>query len=212
MIWVVPPGLSHVIHWNRRATLLHIYLSDSFFRDTFQDAISDVSSKLLPSLLVRDPFLVEVAKELRRELQNGSPSELFTKSIATITATHLVSTYSSKANSIGVYRGGLGPTRENRVRQYIQEHLDSQLSLEDLAHVAEISPNYFISLFRQSVGMTPHRFVIQQRIERARQLIAQSKLPLIEIAQRCGFQDQSQFTTAFRRQVGVTPGQYKRQL
>jgi AraC family transcriptional regulator len=212
MVWIIPPGTLHSINWNRRATLVHIYLSDVFFRDVFQDAADGISSRLSPSLLVRDPFLVELSKWLHRELEIGSANELFTKSVATLTATHLVRTYSSKPNTVTVYRGGLGPRREKRVRQYIQDHLDTQLALDDLASVAEVSPNYFISLFRQSVGMTPHRFVIQQRVERAQKLIAQTKLALIEIAHRCGFQDQSQFTTAFRRHVGVTPGQYKRQL
>jgi AraC family transcriptional regulator len=73
-----------------------------------------------------------------------------------------------------------------------------------------MSPNYLISLFRQSTGVTPHKYVVQQRLERARTLLAESELMLLEVAQRCGFQDQSQFTTTFRRYFGVTPGQYKR--
>jgi AraC family transcriptional regulator len=212
MVWILPPGVPHAIHWHRRATLIHIYLNDQFFDSMLQEFPGNVASELAPSLLVRDPFLVEVAKELHRELQFGPTNELFTKSVATLTATHLVRTYSNKPNSVPYYRGGLGPTRERRVRQYIQEHLDAQLSLDELARVADISPNYFISLFHQSTGMTPHKFVLQQRVEYAKELLAQPRLALIEIAHRCGFPDQSQFTTTFRRLLGLTPGQYKRQL
>jgi AraC family transcriptional regulator len=212
MVWVVPPGLQHAIHWNRRATLVHLYLNDQFFDTAIEDVPNKVSSRLSPSLLVRDPFLVQIAKELYRELQFGPVSELFAKSVATLTATHLIRTYSSEPNCIPVYRGGLGPARERRVRQYIQENLSTPLSLDELAKVADISPNYFISLFHQSTGMTPHKYVLQQRVEYAKELLTHSKLALIEIAYRCGFPDQSQFTTTFRKHLGVTPGQYKRQL
>jgi len=158
-----------------------------------QDAPDNTSSTLVPSILVRDQFLVEIARELYRELQTNAVNELFTQSIATLTATHLVRSYSSKRGSMPVYRGGLGPYREKKVRAYIRERLNQQL-------------------FRQSIGMTPHKFVVQQRLEHARTLLEKSKLTLLEIARQCGFQDQSQFTTTFRRYVGVTPGQYKRQI
>jgi AraC family transcriptional regulator len=212
MVWVVPPGVEHTIHWNRRAPLLHIYLNDQFFDSMLENVPNKISTKLAPSLLVRDPFLVEMGKELYRELQFGPINELFTKSVATLTANHLVRTYSDKPNSVTLYRGGLGPSRERKVRKYIQENLDKHLSLDDLAKIAVISPNYFISLFQQSTGMTPHKYVLQQRVEYAKELLAYSKLSLIEIAHKCGFPDQSQFTTTFRRHLGVTPGQYRRQL
>jgi AraC family transcriptional regulator len=212
MVWVVPPGVSHSVSFNRRASLIHLYLSDHFFERVTQNEVIDVSSKLAPSLLVRDPFLVELAKDLSEELRFGPLSELVSQSIAVIAVSHLIRRYSSKPNALPIYRGGLGPAREKRVRQYIQEHLDTPLSLEELARIAEISPNHFASLFRQSVGTTPHKYVVRQRVERARHLLEHSRLPLIDIAMRCGFQDQSQFTTTFRRYLGTTPGRYKRDL
>ena len=106
----------------------------------------------------------------------------------------------------------MGPSRERRVLSYITEHLDEAITLEDLAKVAEISPNYLIALFRQSFGMTPHKYVVLQRVENARKLLEHGDLTLMEIAQRCGFQDQSQFTTVFRRYAGITPGQLRRSL
>jgi AraC family transcriptional regulator len=212
MVSVVPPGVQHTIHWNRRAPLLHIYLKDQFFDSMLENVPNKISTTLAPSFLVRDPFLVEVGKELYRELQCGPINELFTKSVATLTATHLLRSYSCKPSSVTVYRGGLGPSRERKVRKYIQDNLDQPLSLDDLAKVALLSPNYFIPMFQQSIGMTPHKYVLQQRIEYAKELLTYFKLSLIEVAHKCGIPDQSQFTTTFRRQTGVTPGQYKRQL
>jgi AraC family transcriptional regulator len=164
MVSVVPPGVQHTIHWNRRAPLLHLYLNDQFF-DSMENVPNQISTKLAPSLLVRDPFLVEMGKELYRELQFGQINELFTKSVATLTATHLIRAYSCKPSSAIIYRGGLGPSRERKVLKYIQDNLDHPLSLDDLAKVALLSPSYFIPLFQQSTGMTPHKYVLHQRVE-----------------------------------------------
>jgi AraC family transcriptional regulator len=206
------PAYVRAIHWNRRAPLLHIYLKDQFFDSMLENVPNKISTKLVPSFLVRDPFLVEMGKELYRELQFGPINELFAKSVATLTATHLSRAYRCKHSSVSSYRCGLGPSRERKICKYIQDHLDQPISLDDLAKVALLSPNYFISMFQQSTGMTPHKYVLQQRIEYAKELLTNSKLSLIEIAHKCGFPDQSQFTTTFRRHMGVTPGRYKRQL
>jgi AraC family transcriptional regulator len=89
MVSVVPPGVQHTIHWSRRAPLLHIYLNDQFFDSMLENVPNKISTKLAPSLLVRDPFLLEMGKELYRELLFGPINQLFAKSVATLTATHL---------------------------------------------------------------------------------------------------------------------------
>ncbi|ADW71196.1 helix-turn-helix domain-containing protein [Granulicella tundricola] len=212
MAWIVPPNIPHVIHFDRPATLIHLYLTESFFHKMVENAPESVELSLVPSILVRDNFLVELAHSLHRESQYGKLSPLFTDSIATLTATHLVRSYSNTTRSVPAFRGGMGPSRERRVLSYIAEHLNESITLEELARVAEISPNYLIALFRQSMGMTPHKYVVQTRVEHARTLLKQRDLPLLEIAHRCGFQDQSQFTTVFRRYSGLTPGQFRRSL
>jgi AraC family transcriptional regulator len=125
MVSVIPPGVQHNIHWKRRAQLLIIYLNDQFFDSVLENVPNKISTKLAPSLLVRDPFLVEMGKELGRELQFGPINELFTKSVATLTATHLIRAYSCKPSSGTGYRGGSGPSREITVCKYIQDNLDA---------------------------------------------------------------------------------------
>jgi len=210
--WIVPPGVQHVIHFDHRAPLIHLYLNNSFFNSMVEHSPDDAQRLLIPSLLVRDPFLVEVSKSLYTEMQTGTASELFCQSVATLIGTHLIRRYSQNNAGMPVYRGGLGPAREKKVRAYILENLHTSLSLDAMARIVEMSPNYFLSLFRQATGMTPHKYVVHLRLERARKLLEQPELTLMQIAQSCGFQDQSQFTTTFRRFAGVTPGQYRRQL
>ncbi|RZU39106.1 AraC family transcriptional regulator [Edaphobacter modestus] len=212
IVWIVPPGIPHVIHFDRPATLIHLYLNEVFFQNMVEEAPARVQVSLIPSLLVRDPLLIELAKTLHRESLDGHLSTMFTQSVAALTATHLVRSYSNRIPATASIRGGMGPSRERRVLAYIEQHLDESITLEELARVAEISPNYLIALFRQSMGMTPHKYMVQMRIERAYTLLKQKEFTLLEIAQRCGFQDQSQFTTVFRRYVGVTPGHFRRSL
>ena len=212
MCWIVPPGVQHVIHFDHRAPLIHLYLNGAFFRSMVEDSPDDAQRLLIPSLLVRDPFLVELAKSLYQEMKCGMANELFCQSIATLTGTHLMRRYTQHGASLHVYRGGLGPARQKKIRTYILENLSAPLPLDEMARAVGMSPNYFLSLFRQATGRTPHRYVLQMRIERARELLEQGERSLLEIAQQCGFQDQSQFTTTFRRFCGVTPGQYRRQL
>lgn len=212
MVWIVPPGIPHVIHFNRPATLIHLYLNEVFFQNMVEEAPARVQVSLIPSLLVRDSLLVELAKTLHRESLDGHLSTMFTQSVAALTATHLVRSYSNRIPAAASIRGGMGPSRERRVLAYIEQHLDESITLEELARVAEVSPNYLIALFRQSMGMPPHKYMVQMRIERAYALLKQKEFTLLEVAQRCGFHDQSQFTTVFRRYAGITPGHFRRSL
>src|SRR5262249_40148940 len=96
------------------------------------------------------------------------------------------------------------------VVEYIEEHLDAGPTLEQLAAVARLSPNYFVSQFKRATGLPPHQYVIARRVERAKQLLqTDSDFSLAEVAAHAGFCDQSQFSHHFKRLVGVTPGQFR---
>jgi AraC family transcriptional regulator len=96
-----------------------------------------------------------------------------------------------------------------RVSDYVEAHLDEDLSLTALADIACLSPYHFSRSFKQAAGVGPQRYVIQRRIERAKRLLRQTHQPLALIAQETGFADQSHLTRTFRREVGVTPSGYR---
>jgi len=106
-------------------------------------------------------------------------------------------------------RGGLPPRALRRVREYITAHLERNISVEALAAIVGLSMFHFARAFKQSEGVTPHRFLLQCRVRRAQELLAGTDLPLSEIALAAGFSDQSHCARRFREFVGITPSRYR---
>ena len=106
-------------------------------------------------------------------------------------------------------RGGLPPRALRRVRDYVEAHLEENVSIQALADTAGLSMYHFARAFKQSEGMTPHGYLVQRRVERVQKLLAGTDLPLSEIALASGFSDQSHCARRFREHVGVTPSDYR---
>ena len=106
--------------------------------------------------------------------------------------------------------GGLSAGALRRVGEYVQVHLNESIDLSMLAAVAGLSMHHFAREFKQSTGVTPHHYLIQKRIERAQQMLAQSDLPLAEIAYAVGFSDQGHLARHFRALLGTTPREFRR--
>jgi transcriptional regulator of acetoin/glycerol metabolism/AraC-like DNA-binding protein len=107
-------------------------------------------------------------------------------------------------------RGGLAPGALRRVTEYIDSHLSEDVALETLAAHAGLSTYHFARAFKQSVGMPPHRYLLQQRVKRAAELLKQSEQPLTAIAQSLGFADQSHFSRSFHWLMGMAPSEFRR--
>ena len=104
---------------------------------------------------------------------------------------------------------GLTHTRLQQVLDYIQTHLDRDLSLAELAEVINISPTYFASLFKQAIEVSPHQYVVQQRVERAKLMLSKTDLAIADIALQVGFSSQSHLNQQFKRLTGMTPKQVR---
>ncbi|MDX5372832.1 MAG: AraC family transcriptional regulator [Pseudomonadaceae bacterium] len=92
-----------------------------------------------------------------------------------------------------------------RLDAYIAEHLSRRIRVLELAQVACLSPSHFHAQFKDSVGLTPHQYLLKTRLDHAARLLRESPLPLVRIAEECGFSSQSALTTAMRRYMGLTP-------
>jgi AraC family transcriptional regulator len=108
-------------------------------------------------------------------------------------------------------RGGLAPWQMMRVVRYIDANLEHSTSNDRLAGEARLSRSYFSKAFRVSFGQSPHHYVIERRVERAKQLMQTTTDPLSQIAHACGFADQAHLARVFRRVVGQAPNLWRRE-
>jgi len=109
----------------------------------------------------------------------------------------------------GQVQAGLPPSKLQKILDYIQTHLNQELSLSRLSNEIGITPYYFARLFKQSTGTSVHQYVIQQRVERAKQLLHQSELSIAEVSIACGFANPSHLAMHFKRIVGVSPKKFR---
>ena len=101
--------------------------------------------------------------------------------------------------------GGLSGHILRRVQEFINENLEEDMGLAEIAAVAGLSQFHFARSFRKTTGMTPQQYLMQQRIERAKELLSRADLPIVEVSLRTGFKNQSHFTTLFRKMTKLTP-------
>jgi AraC-like DNA-binding protein len=107
------------------------------------------------------------------------------------------------------FHGGLPRYKLRRAVEFVDANLDRVIHLKDMARVADVSLFHFHRQFKKTTGLTPHQFIIHRRIEQAKVLLAKSNLPIIDVAVRVGFVDQSHFTTTFRKLTSMTPRIYR---
>ncbi|MEG9438394.1 helix-turn-helix transcriptional regulator [Edaphobacter sp. HDX4] len=158
----------------------------------------------------KDPRLEYLLKVLHDELQQGAPAgRLFGEQVGNAVAMLLAKQYSVVRPY--VYRGGgrIPTSRIRKVFDYIEAHLHQDIHLSDLASTAAMSPYYFARLFKTSIGVTPHQYVIQRRIDRAKEMLRNSQMSIFEIGVRVGYADPKHFRTLFRREVGVAPNAFR---
>ena len=127
-------------------------------------------------------------------------------------ALRLCRTHAQTNRASAPERGKLTPAQRLRVEEFIAAHLDADILLAGLAEAAGFSKPHFVRLFRNTVGASPHQYVLQRRVEEARRLVQGSHLTLAEIASTTGFASQSHLHRVFLRAYGVTPGEARRQF
>lgn len=166
-----------------------------------------------PRVPAKDPFLTAALGVLRDEMRAGYPGgRRYGETIATAIAAHLVRHYASpRPRSVPLAGARLSRHQLHETLEYIQEHLAEEIPLRKLAALAGLSPYHFCRVFKHTTGLSPHRYLIQQRVERARQLLLSGSLRIAEVAARVGFCDQSHLTAHFRRHYGVTPRSFRSQ-
>jgi AraC family transcriptional regulator len=112
-------------------------------------------------------------------------------------------------NILGEYEDGLSKIKLSQAIDYINANLSRNLTLTEISAELDLSQYYFCRVFKRSIGMTPHQYLIQQRVEKSKQLLKQPEQKIIEIATQCGFANPSHFARCFRQRMGISPQQFR---
>jgi AraC family transcriptional regulator len=161
-----------------------------------------------PRLFFEDRDLWETALKLKTQIDKPQPN-IYAEALGVVLAHELIRL---NATSIEAPHGGLAGWQQKRLVEYIDAHLDEEISLKDFANIANLSPYHFARAFKRSFGEPPHHYLKGRRIERAKTLLENPARSVTEIALAVGFADPVSFTAAFHRLVGTTPTKYRRGL
>jgi AraC family transcriptional regulator len=199
--------------WKNNMEVLHIYLDPGLVQRVanaiFDQDIADVH--LRDVLKVRDDVLTGMGHMLIREASSElAGTRLYAESIGHQICIHLLRNYAGLKLAGPSPSGKISHRRISRMQDFIEEHLGEDLTLVSLADVAGVSACHFGRLFRNSVGVAPHQYLLQRRLDRARHLLQNSRCSIAEIASLTGFSDQSHMTRHFKRRFGVTPQHCRR--
>lgn len=208
----IPAQCSSEWLWEESVELLEIYLPPSLLEQTAIASGDKVPQQieLIDRFAIRDPFLEQLAFVLGTELEsNAANNRLYLESLQTVLVTHLLRNHCSVSITTPSLSGKLSKGKLKLVIDYIQDHLNLNISLIELSELVQLSPHHFRKLFQQSMGISPHKYLLQCRIEKAKQLLADEQLTIAEVGQIVGFFDQSHFTNTFRRYTNYTPRQYR---
>lgn len=217
---ILRPGasLSYEVRWQclspTPTQTLHLHLSRTLFSRTAEEVADCDPSRLSLSGRVgfQDTLLAQIGLALWRELAApSSVGKLYAQTAAQMLSVHLLRHYASTARTIKEPTNRLTQRQVKQVTEFIVAHLTQDLSLETLAQQAGFSAYHFARLFRQTMGESPHQFVLRQRIEKAQRLLKDTNAPLARIALDSGFANQSHFTRIFKHRLGLTPRAYRQE-
>jgi AraC family transcriptional regulator len=214
-IAIIPAGLASHWRWHnsRPQETLQLYLHPRFVQQTAEKCqLNHGQQAIEPQVGVRDEQLGYLAISLLSELKEENVlGRLYADSVASVIAVQLVRRYSC-LKEVRISKGGMAPQKLRRAIEYISDQLEQEgeIALALVAEEVGMSYYHFSRAFKQSMGLSPINYITRERMERAKRLLAETELPIAEIALRAGFSSQSHFTTSFRRLAGVTPSAFRR--
>jgi AraC family transcriptional regulator len=166
--------------------------------------------ELIGTPKTRDSQIQAIATLFLNEIQTGGLGGLiYAESLANLFLIHLLRHYCTFEPKLKQYQGGLPAYKLRQAIDYIQAHLDDKLTLEAIAQELNMSVYHFCDLFKQSVGIAPYKYVLQQRVERAKLLLKDEERAIVDIALECGFANQTHLNKHFRSFTGITPKTYR---
>lgn len=212
-IAIVPAAIQHQVNWDRESPFSLIFLEPSYLTQVARDLLPSDRLQLVPRYAMHDPLIDQIGRLLVAELDaNSIGSRMFVDSLKIALSIHLLRHYSDLQQPLREDTGGLPQRKLQQAIAYINERLTEDLTIAAIAEELEMSQYYFSRLFKRSMGVSPYQYVMQQRIERAAYLLRTTSLSVAAIATQVGFLNQNQLTIQFRKFIGTTPSNYRKQI
>ena len=210
--FIVPPETFYRGRWDSSIDFIVLCLEPTLVKRIAYESVALERVEIVPIFPKSDPFILQIGLALKKVLEtNHLGSSLYAETMANALSAHLLQYYSTSKFTLREYTDGLPKYKLTQVIEYINEYLEQNLSIAELAQMVQMSPHYFGRLFKQSMGITPYKYILQCRIERSQVLLREKKLTIAEIAPAVGFANQSHLNYHFKRLVKVTPKQFRNQ-
>jgi AraC family transcriptional regulator len=210
----LPANLTHQFRANSTAQAIewvYCHLEPTYVAHVAHESVNPDCVELLLQQKKVDVLIQQIGLALKASLEAGEVgSRFYADSMATALSAHLLRYYSTRKHDFQVYEDGLPKLKLSQTIEYIQAHLSEDISLNDIANELGMSQYYFCHLFKRSTGISPHQFLIRQRVEQAKRLLRQSERTVTAIALDCGFANQSHFARYFRQCTGMNPSEFRR--
>ncbi len=208
-IAIIPAGIAHRCNWDTTAEFAILAIEPKLLRQVGRDLVDSDRISLIPQYMNEQDELIQgIFSTLKDELKFGKiGSNLLIDSLKTTLAIHLLRKYCSTKLKLSSYKDGLSKLKLKEITEYINANFHCNLKVIELAAIAQISPYHFIRLFKNSLGKTPHQYILQRRIERGKYLLQHTQLSTEEIAASLGFCDRSHFAKYLKCFTGMTPKQ-----
>lgn len=187
-------------------------------REVLDEVARDAGARTIDTLVpsadagVPDPVVTRLGMCLLPAIERRGPfNRLFVDHVAWALCAHFAHSYGQMRIQAETRLGGLAPWQKRRATELMNAHLDGDVSVAQIASECGLSRGHFGRAFKQSTGLPPHRWLLERRVDKAKDLLRIGRLPIVEIALACGFAEQSHFTRVFTRTVGESPGAWRRQ-
>jgi len=209
-ISILPAHLPIKAKWSQASEFTHCYLEPNFFTNVAYESVHSEQVEVSLTIKKYDPLIQQIVLELKAALETDAKnSRLYAESMAIALAAHCLRYYSTRKHILQDYADGLSKYKLKQAIEYINDHFTEDVSIAAIANELSISQYYFSRLFKQSTGITPHTYLVQQRVEHSKQLLKQAENTINEIAIECGFANPSHFAKCFRRYTGMSPKQFR---
>ena len=211
-ICIVPAGLPFLWQWHQTDQYLRIRIGSAFLQTVAEEEteVSPDRVAIYPEFRVRHLQIEQFGAMLLGEIKNGGlAGSLYVESLTNALAVQLLRSFSATQPCTAEYGEGLSDRQLLQVTDYIHDYLKQPIGLSDLADLLKMSKFQFSRRFKQSMGVTPHQYVLQQRLEQAKHLLKATNLSVMEIAMLCGFSSHSHLGKLIRQHTGLSPKAYR---